>query len=76
MFQRMNDIRLRNKMVIVFILAVFIPVVLTNVIFFNLTTSSVKKQKLADINRGLEQIRNEVDDQIEAAVGISTVLYN
>ncbi len=76
MFQRMNDIRLRNKMVIVFILAVFIPVVLTNVIFFNLTTSSVKKQKLADINRGLEQIRNEVDDQIESAVGISTVLYN
>lgn len=76
MVRSLNDIRLRDKMLLVFVLAVFIPVVLTNVIFYQITTNNVKNQKLSDINRALDQIRNNILDQIDAGVGISSVLYN
>jgi two-component system sensor histidine kinase YesM len=76
MLKRLNDVRLRDKMLLVFVLAVFIPVALTNVIFYQITTNNVRNQKLADINRAMEQIRNNVLDQIDAGVGISSVLYS
>lgn len=72
----LNDIRLRNKMLIVYFLSVFIPVVLTNVIFYNITTNNVKKQKMRDISLAIEQIRNDFMTQVNVAVGISAVIYN
>ncbi|MFD1956851.1 sensor histidine kinase [Paenibacillus thailandensis] len=72
----LNNVRLRNKMLIVYFLSVLIPVVLTNVIFYNITTNNVKKQKLRDISLAMEQIRNDFKAQIDAAVGISSVIYN
>lgn len=76
MVRRLNDLRLRDKMLLVFVLAVFIPVVLTNVFFYQITTHNVRNQKLSDIGRALNQIRNEIQDQIDAGVGISAVLMN
>lgn len=72
----LNNVRLRNKMLIVYFLSVFIPVVLTNVIFYNITTNNVKKQKMRDISLAIEQIRNDFMAQVNVAVGISAVIYN
>ncbi|MFD2332669.1 histidine kinase [Cohnella sp. GCM10020058] len=72
----LNNVRLRNKMLIVYFLAVFVPVVLTNVIFYNITTNNVKKQKMRDISLAIEQIRNDFMTQVNVAVGISAVIYN
>lgn len=72
----LNNVRLRNKMLIVYFLSVFIPVVLTNVIFYNITTNNVKKQKMRDISLAIEQIRNDFMTQVNVAVGISAVIYN
>ena len=71
-----NNVRLRNKMLIVYFLAVFIPVIMTNIIFYNITANNVKKQKLKDMSLAMEQIRNDFLAQINAAVGISSVIYN
>ncbi|MFC3800825.1 histidine kinase [Cohnella sp. GCM10012308] len=72
----LNNVRLRNKMLIVYFLSVFIPVVLTNVIFYNITTNNVKKQKMRDISLAIEQIRNDFMTQVNVAVGISAVIYD
>ncbi|MBB6637135.1 sensor histidine kinase [Cohnella thailandensis] len=72
----LNNVRMRNKMLIVYFLSVFIPVVLTNVIFYNITSNNVKKQKMRDISLAIEQIRNDFMAQVNAAVGISAVIYN
>ncbi|THF75739.1 sensor histidine kinase [Cohnella fermenti] len=71
-----NNVRLRNKMLIVYVLSVLIPIVLTNVIFYNITSNNVKKQKMRDISLAIEQIRNDFLAQVNAAVGISSVIYN
>lgn len=72
----LNNVRLRNKMLVVYFLSVFIPVVLTNVIFYNITATNVKHQKMKDISLAVEQIRNDFMAQIDAAVGICAVIYN
>lgn len=63
-------------MLIIYFLSVFVPVILTNVIFYNITTNNVKKQKLQDLSLAIEQMRNEFKYQIDTVIGISSVLYN
>ncbi|MFC5530620.1 sensor histidine kinase [Cohnella yongneupensis] len=72
----LNNVRLRNKMLIVYFLSVFVPVILTNVIFYDITTSNVKKQKMRDISLAIEQVRNDLAAQFDTMAGISAVLYS
>lgn len=71
----LNNVRLRNKMLILYILSVFLPIVLTNVIFYHVTTGNVKNQRMKDISRAVEQINNEFRSEVEDAVTISSVFY-
>ncbi|XID90690.1 sensor histidine kinase [Paenibacillaceae bacterium WGS1546] len=72
----LNNVRLRNKMLIVYFLSVFIPVMLTNVIFYNITSTNVKKQKMRDISLAMEQVRNDLSALFDTLSGISSVIYN
>ncbi len=71
----LKDVRLRNKMLIVYLICVFVPVVLTNVIFYDITTTNVKKQKMRDVSLTLEQLRNELAAQFNFIAGVSSELY-
>jgi two-component system sensor histidine kinase YesM len=55
--------------------AVFIPIVLTNVIFYIVTIENVKKQQMQDSTLALQQINNEFKRIIDEAVGISSSYY-
>jgi two-component system, sensor histidine kinase YesM len=55
--------------------AVFIPIVLTNVIFYIVTIENVKKQQMHDSTLALQQINNEFKRIIDEAVGISSSYY-
>lgn len=72
----LNNVRLRNKMLIVYFLSVFIPVILTNVIFYQVTSSNVRKQKMNDISLAVEQVHNDLAAQFDTMSGISAVIYN
>ncbi len=69
----LNNVRLRNKMLILYILSVFIPIVFTNVIFYRVTTENVKNQRMKDISRAVEQIKNEFRAKIQSTLTVSTV---
>jgi two-component system sensor histidine kinase YesM len=62
-------------MLILYILSVFLPIVLTNVIFYNVTTNNVKNQRMKDISRAVEQINKQFRSEIESAVTVSSVFY-
>lgn len=72
---RLDNVRLRNKMLILYVLSVLIPIVLTNVIFYRVTEENVRMQRQEDISRALEQISNEFQAEIEDAVTVSSVFY-
>ncbi|SDY28444.1 two-component system, sensor histidine kinase YesM [Evansella caseinilytica] len=71
-----NNVKLRNKLLILYILCVFIPIVFTNIVFYNVTTDNIKKQKMHDVELVLEQIRNEFIAVIDQGVGISSSFYS
>ncbi|CAM4324094.1 sensor histidine kinase [Paenibacillus alkaliterrae] len=70
----LNHVKLRDKMLLIYFLCVLIPIVLTNVIFYNVTTNNVKNQKMKDIAITVEKARNDLRSQIDIALGISAVL--
>ncbi|WP_223589067.1 sensor histidine kinase [Neobacillus bataviensis] len=70
-----HNVRLSNKLLIMYILSVFIPIVLTNIIFYSVTINNVKKQQIHDSELALRQIRNDFGKIIDDAVGISSSLY-
>jgi len=71
----LNNVRLRDKMLILYVLSAFIPIVLTNVIFYQVTSENVRKQRMQDISRALEQIKNEFRAEVDDAVSVSTIFY-
>jgi len=71
----LNNVRLRDKMLILYFLSVFIPIIATNIIFYQVTTENVKTQKMKDISLALQQVKNEFRDEVNDAVGLSTVFY-
>lgn len=63
-------------MLILYLFSVFLPIVLTNVIFYNVTTNNVKNQRMKDITLAVEQINKEFRSEIEDAVSVSAVFNN
>ncbi|WP_128083537.1 sensor histidine kinase [Paenibacillus sp. DMB5] len=71
----LNHIRMRNKMLLIYFLCVFIPIVLTNLLFYNAITENVRNQRIRDIDRTIEQISNDFREQVDNAVGLSSFFY-
>ncbi|MBU9712963.1 sensor histidine kinase [Evansella tamaricis] len=70
-----NNIRLRNKLLILYIFCVFFPIVVTNIVFYNVTTTNIKNQKMHDVNLVLDQITYDFISVVDQAVGISAGFY-
>ncbi|MEO3946955.1 sensor histidine kinase [Gorillibacterium sp. CAU 1737] len=70
-----NHVRLRGKMLLMYALSVFLPIVLTNLFFYKVTTDSVKEQREQDVRIALTQMRNEFEREIADAIDISSSFY-
>lgn len=68
----LNNIRLRNKMFLVYFLGIIAPIILTNIIFYNIITGNVREQRIKDIDLAVEQIKNEFRLMVDQAVGLSS----
>lgn len=71
----LNNIRLRNKMFLVYFLGIIAPIILTNIIFYNIITGNVREQRIKDIDLAVEQIKNEFRLMVDQAVGLSSFFY-
>lgn len=72
---RFNNLKLRKKLLILYIFAVFIPIVATNIIFYQVTMNNTKNQKMQDIELVLDQITTEFITTVVQAIGISNRFY-
>ncbi len=68
---RLHNLKLRNKLIVIYVICVFLPIVLTNVMFYHVTTLNVKKQKTADAEQALTLLQSELGALIDDAAGIS-----
>jgi len=70
-----NNIGIRNKLLIIYICAVFIPITVTHVAFYQITSNNVRTQKIKDISLSVQQMSNDFRGAIDDAVEISSRLY-
>lgn len=71
----LDNVKLRYKMMIIYIFCVLLPIVFTNIVFYVVTTNNVKNQRLKELTRALEQIKKEFQMEIDDAVKVSLVFY-
>lgn len=71
----LNYMKLRDKLLLMYILSVFIPIVVTNVVFYNVTTANIRSQKTSDAAAALDNLKNELRVMIDQAVELSYSLY-
>lgn len=70
-----NHLKLRDKLFLIYILCVFIPIVVTNIVFYNVTTNNVKNQKTVDADLAMGQLQNEFRVIIDDAAGMAYQYY-
>ncbi|WP_341280983.1 sensor histidine kinase [Paenibacillus sp. FSL H8-0537] len=73
---RWNDFRLRNKLMLLYFAAVFIPVMLTNTFFYTITAGNVRTEKVQDLRQSLERNKDNFRKMLEGVISFSSVIYN
>ncbi|RXZ79684.1 sensor histidine kinase [Paenibacillaceae bacterium] len=71
----LDHVRLRNKLLLLYFLAVFFPILFTNLFFYMSTMDNLRKQREEDISLSLDRMRNDFRAKIDVAVGISSLFY-
>ncbi|MFE6076569.1 sensor histidine kinase [Paenibacillus sp. NPDC057886] len=71
----LNYMKLRDKLLLMYVLSVFIPIVVTNVVFYNVTTANIRSQKTRDAGMALNNLKNDLRVTIDQGVGLSYSLY-
>ncbi|WFR61210.1 sensor histidine kinase [Paenibacillus amylolyticus] len=71
----LNYMKLRDKLLLMYVLSVFIPIVVTNVVFYNVTSANIRSQKTRDAGMALNNLKNDLRVTIDHGVGLSYSLY-
>ncbi|MDR6882517.1 sensor histidine kinase [Bacillus sp. 3255] len=71
----LNNMKLRNKLLLMYVLSVFIPIVMTNVVFYNVTSTNIRNQKIRDAGVALENIKGSLKTVTDQAAGLSYSFY-
>ncbi|RRJ65613.1 sensor histidine kinase [Paenibacillus oralis] len=71
----LNYMKLRDKLLLMYVLSVFIPIVVTNVVFYNVTTDNIRSQKTRDAGMALDNLKNDLRVTIDQGVGLSYSMY-
>jgi len=66
-----NNLKLRSKLTFIYIVCVCIPIIATNIVFYNVTTNNIKKQKTVDAQQAIIQLKNELGIVIDDAASIA-----
>lgn len=71
MLNFLHNLKLRNKLIFIYVICVFVPIVLTNIMFYQVTTVNIKNQKTADADQAITLLQAELRSLIDDAAGIS-----
>jgi two-component system sensor histidine kinase YesM len=70
-----DDIKVKNKLILLYILSVLIPVVVTNFIFYYNINKSVKEQQTVFLRDTLQTIKLNVESRIEDCIRVTDIFY-
>ncbi|PYY25920.1 sensor histidine kinase [Paenibacillus illinoisensis] len=71
----LNYMKLRDKLLLMYVLSVFIPIVVTNVVFYQVTTANIRSQKTRDAGVAMNNLRNDLRVTVDQGVALSYSFY-
>ncbi|HZJ56756.1 MAG TPA: sensor histidine kinase [Clostridia bacterium] len=71
----LNDIKVRNKLLSLYIFSVLIPIILTNFIFYRKISNSVREQEMQYIAQDLQKIKGDFKRIIDDNATLSHAIY-
>lgn len=69
-----NDIPLNYKFLLIYIIGVFLPIVVINIVFLDRMTGLIKDREEQNLQISLERARKDIHDFIEGGVAVSHAL--
>lgn len=72
---RINDIRVRNKLLLIYILCVVAPVLVTDLVFAGRIIGSVRQEALSQYGAITEAAQLNVNSELEDIIYLSTLIY-
>lgn len=70
-----NNLKIRDKFLIIYFISVLIPIIVSNSFFFVRTSETFLSQKRADVDLATEQTKESIKMVIDQGIGLSTSLY-
>lgn len=70
-----DDIKIKRKLILLYIISVLIPVMTTNLIFYNNVSKSVRNQQNISLEEALKRVKINVANSLDNCIGISDMLY-
>jgi two-component system sensor histidine kinase YesM len=71
----LDNLKLRDKMIITSVVCVLLPIAATNIIFFSMMYSAEKERQENEINNTLKSVEVTLDNMIEYMTGAAANLY-
>ncbi|MCL6458430.1 MAG: sensor histidine kinase [Gorillibacterium sp.] len=72
---KLNNIKIRNKLLLLYIFCVFLPIVLSNYLFYSKITQTVKKEEQRNLELSLERLDNQLTRTFKEAEALSNNIY-
>jgi two-component system, sensor histidine kinase YesM len=72
---KINDIPLKYKFLLIFIICVFAPIVIINIIFFDRIVNNIVSREEDNYNISINRALSDVDSAIETCISVSHFIY-
>lgn len=72
---RLNNMKIHKKLLLIYIFCVFLPITLSNYLFYAKITQSVKKEEHRNIELSLERLDNQLTRSFKEAAALSNNIY-
>ncbi len=73
--RKLYDIKLSNKLLILYVMLLFIPIVCTNALFYKKISDNVRNENINRISMSMEKTKNEFTRLINSGITLSHAIY-
>ncbi|PQP81489.1 sensor histidine kinase [Paenibacillus sp. PCH8] len=74
MFRKVNDIPLRSKFLLIYILSILLPVITINLFFYQRTSADIKIREQENLRKSIERAAGELLGMIDESVALSRII--
>ncbi|MEK4368613.1 sensor histidine kinase [Paenibacillus sp. FSL H7-0942] len=74
MFSKVNDIPLRSKFLLIYVLSILLPVITINIFFYERTSADIKIREQENLRKSIDRAAGELLGMIDESVALSRII--